>query len=92
MALVDDQEQQRERSRFAEQQGTYWTEMHGEAFAKLAKGTTVIIDVVTGEYVTGPSWFEALETYEQKFGKGRTISWSFEVGRPIFVGGGLWRS
>ncbi len=90
--LIDDPEIEQERTKFAARQGEYWTKVHRDAFDKLPVGTTVIIDVVSGEYVTGPDWFSTLDKYEQKYGQGRTIAWSFEVGRPLFVGGGLWRS
>lgn len=67
-----------------------WKKCHAEAFAKLADGTTVIIDIVSGEYVTGPTWHAARDAFEQRFGTGKTLSHSFTVGRPIFVGGGIW--
>ena len=90
--VVDDPEVWKQRADFAAQQGKYWTQVHAEALGKLPAGTTVIINVITGEYVTGAEWLATREAYEQKFGQGTTISWSFEVDRPIFVGGGLWRS
>jgi hypothetical protein len=92
MPIVDDTEIRHDRAEFAERQGEHWKNVHAEAFSKLPVGTTVIIDVVSGEYVTGQEWFKTLAAYEQKFGRGRTISWTFEIGRPLFVGGGLWRS
>lgn len=92
MPLVDDPEIREQRAEFAARQGTYWAKVHADAFAKLSAGTTVIIEVVSGDYVTGATWHAAREAYDQRFGKGKTISWSFEKDRPIFVGGGLWRS
>lgn len=92
MPLVDDPEIQEQRAEFAQRQGEYWTKVHADAFAKLPAGTTIIINVITGDYVTGTEWFATREAYEQRFGKGKTISWSFEKDRPIYVGGGLWRS
>ena len=89
---VDDPEVWKQRADFAAQQGAYWARVHADAFAKLAAGTTVIINVITGEYVTGAEWLATREAYERKFGQGKSISWSFEKDRPIFVGGGLWRS
>ena len=92
MPLVDDPEVRKQRADFASSQGAYWTKVHADAFEKLPAGTTVIINVITGEYVTGADWFATREAYEQRFGTGKTISWSFEKDRPIFVGGDLWRS
>ena len=92
MPVIDDPAISDERERFAEAQGTHWIKVHADALNALPHGTTVIINVTTGDYVTGTSWLAALEAYEQKFGRGRTLSWSYEVGRPLFVGGGVWRS
>ena len=90
--LVDDPEHQHARAKFVQEEGARWEHVHAAAFAKLPEGTAVVINIVTGEYVTGADCFEAREAFQQKFGKGRTMSWSFVKGRPIFVGGGLWRS
>ena len=92
MPIVDDPEIRRERSEFAHRQGEYWTKVHAEALSKLPDGTAVVINVVTGDIVTGHDWLAARTAFEQRFGKGTTISWSFVVGRPYFVGGGLWQS
>jgi hypothetical protein len=67
-----------------------WKKHHAEELAKIPVGVTVIINLVTGEYVTGPTWHAARDAFEQRFGKGKTFSHSYTVGRPIFVGGGLW--
>ena len=91
MPFVDDPEVRRKRAEFAHEQGEYWMKVHAEDLAKLADGTAVVINDVSGDYVTGDDWLSARNAYEQRFGKGNTISWSFEVNRPIFVGGGLWR-
>ena len=92
METVIEAELDLERAKLADQKGGHWAEVHADALSKLAVGTTVIINVENGDYITGLTWFEALEKFEQRFGKDRAIGWSFEVGRPIFVGGGLWRS
>jgi hypothetical protein len=92
MPLVDDPDVREQRAEFAQKQGEYWTKVHADAYAKLAEGTTIIINVVTGEYITGTDRCATRDAHEQRFGKGKTISWSFDKDRPIFVGGGLWRS
>ena len=93
MTVVDDPETvelSAEEASALGQKGRRWSEVHSDALAKLAAGTTVIINVDTGEYVSASSWFEALEQYQRRFGNDGPFGWSFEVGRPIFVGGGLW--
>ena len=92
MPLVDDPEVREQRAEFAQKQGEYWTKVHADAFAQLPAGTMIIINVITGEYITGSDRCATRDVYDQRFGKGKTISWSFEKDRPIVVGGGLWRS
>ena len=70
--------------------GERWKAHYAEAFAALPKGTAVIIHVASGEYVTAPDWHLARGMFEQRFGTGFVPAYSFTVGRPIFVGGGLW--
>ena len=67
-----------------------WKKHHSAALAALPEGTEVIIDLISGEYVTGADWQAADEAYMQRFGNEDRLSHSYTVGRPIFVGGGLW--
>jgi hypothetical protein len=76
---------------FVAAEGRRWQQVHADAFAKLTPGTTVIIDVATGEYVTGIRWQDAEQAFEQRFGKPERLSYTFDVDRPLFIGGGLWR-
>jgi hypothetical protein len=76
---------------YAGERGKYWRERHEEAFRLLPKGTIVVINCRTGEYVTAPDRLEADDAYVRRFGKNE-IGYSFEIGGGIFVGGGLWRS
>ena len=92
MTAIDDPQVWQQRADFAAQQGAYWQKVHAKALLNLPVGTHVIINVIKGDYVTGADWFQTLEAYEQRFGKDQTLSWSFEVGRPVFLGGGVWRS
>ena len=72
------------------QEADRWKKHHAEAFAKLAVGTTVIIDLASGEYVTGATWQAAEAAFAQRFGREDSLSHIFTAGRPTFIGGGLW--
>ena len=89
---ITDPEHLRARAEFIGAEGGRWKATHAEAFSRLPEGTTVIIDIASGEYVTGKDWHEARDVFEQRFGKNDRFSHSFTVGRPLFVGGGIWRS
>jgi hypothetical protein len=90
MSKITDPVHLRARASLIGQEAARWKAHHAEAFAKLPEGTTVFIDIVTGDYVTGTTWFLALDAFEQKFGTDERFSHSFTVGRPIFLSGGLW--
>ena len=68
--------------------GKRWLDEKHDEIAKLAAGTVVVIDVETGEYVTGASPIEAMDEYDRKIGPERP-GFIHEVGRRIFLGGGL---
>jgi hypothetical protein len=76
---------------FVAAEGRRWQQVHAEAFAKLTPGTTVIIDIATGDYVVGTDWHEARQLFRERFPKPGRTSFSFDVDRPLFVGGGLRR-
>ena len=90
MAKISDPVHLKERKALISQEAERWKAHHAEAFSQLADGTTVIIDIVTGDYVTGQSWHLARDAFDQRFGAGERMSHSFTVGRPIFIGGGVW--
>lgn len=69
--------------------GNRWKLHHEAAFAALADGTTVIIEITTGQYVASRDWQAAWDEFAGKYGFDRP-SYMFTVGKPIFVGGGLW--
>jgi hypothetical protein len=79
------------RNDFVAAEGRRWQQVHAEAFAELRSGTTVIIDIATGEYVTAPDWHQARSAFRHRFGDPGRTSFSFDVDRPLFLGGGLWR-
>lgn len=91
MVTITDRDHLVARANMIAEEAKRWKERHAEAFSRLPEGTTVIIDVVSGEYVTGPTWHTARDVFEQRFGTGQTMSHSFTIGRPTFVGGGLWQ-
>ena len=64
---------------------------HQSALDALPSGTAVIIDIGTGAFVTGSTPEEADAAFRRQFGLEERPSYSFEIGRPIFIGGGLWR-
>ena len=89
MSTIQDPEHLKARASFIGEEGERWRRHHADALSKLPEGTTVIINVVTGDYVTGSDWHAARDAFEQRFGVGKTLSWSYTVGRPLFVGGGI---
>ncbi len=90
MTRIVDPEHLKARAQFAGEEADRWKAHHAQQLALLPEGTTVVIDLATGEYVTGGTWHAAREAFEQKFGSAKRFSHSFTVGRPVFVGGGLW--
>lgn len=58
-------------------------------FDALPVGTVVMINGVNGCYVIGSDDLEAMDKFDQILGKGTTLAFSFTVGRPVFIGGGI---
>ena len=73
----------------AEQQGERWIAALADDFAKLPKGSVVIIKVDDGAYVYASGFIEAQQLFDQKFGKNQTIGWVHRIGESTFVGGGI---
>ena len=90
MPKITDPEHLKARAEMIGGEADRWKQHHAETFARLPVGTTVVIDIASGEYVTGPNWHDARDAFDQRFGTKGRLSHSFTVGRPIFVGGGLW--
>jgi hypothetical protein len=88
---MTDSDQQRLRSQtaFASQEGKRWCVDKRAEFAELQVGTVVALNVVNGSFVTAASDLEAMERFQQTFGKGTTLAYVFEIGRPVFIGGGI---
>jgi hypothetical protein len=80
--------QARARAAFTSEQGQLWLEKKQAEIAALAKGTVVVIDIVTGDYVTGKTWLEAHPAFTQRFGSS-ALGFTHHVGERTFVGGGI---
>jgi hypothetical protein len=72
---------------YAGKHGESWVEHYKDEFARLVKGTIVVINCRTGQYVLGPTRNEAADEFERRFGK--EIGYMIEIGGGIFVGGGI---
>ena len=84
-----ERERWRAHTHFAVEQGKRWRLEKADELAALPFGTVVMINVVNGMYVTAKNRLEAMDKFDQTFGKNTTIGYSFEVGRPTFIGGGI---
>jgi hypothetical protein len=91
MTETADPEDRESRLAMIAAEGERWRTLHGTALSALAPGTSVIIDITTGEYVTAADWHAARRAFADRFGDVGRPRFSFDVDRPIFIGGGLWR-
>ncbi len=91
MGRIDDQSRLRTDLDAVHQEAVYWQDVHRDRLAALPSGTTVVINVETGEYSTGDTWFAAQDAFDQLNSDPSVFGYSFTIGRPIFVGGGIWR-
>jgi hypothetical protein len=91
MGLMLSPEHMEARMSFTLAEAERWRGIHATAIAGLPDGTTVIIDVVSGELITGTTWIAADDAYVQKYGSTERMCFTFTVGRPNFVAGGIWK-
>jgi hypothetical protein len=91
MTDIKDRERTRNKVDETAAEARRWRTVHAEALSKLAPGTTVIIDIATGEYVAALAWQDAEADFERRFGRSERPSFTFDVDRPLFIGGGLWQ-
>ena len=84
-----DQERFEAQTEFAVREGERWRQQKRAELEGLSVGTVVMINVISGEYITAPSRIEAMDRFDQRFGRKTTLGYSFEVGRPVFIGGGI---
>ena len=66
-----------------------WQRQNKALIEQLPHGTTVIVNIATGQHVTGRNGLEAIDEFERIFGL-EAVGWAFEVGIPLNIGGGLW--
>jgi hypothetical protein len=89
--MSNDLEKRREHLRavteFAGKTGPIWIEQLEPELSTFPKGTFIVVNCVTGEYVTGATLSEATEKFEQRFG--RTVGYVHEIGGGFFIGGGI---
>ena len=90
MSTPKDEELARQRARNEEvgQAGKLWLEQKRAEIDALPVGTVVIFNVATGEYVTGLDYLVASDDFHRTFGE-EMPGFVHRVGRPVFVGGGL---
>ena len=70
--------------------GEAWKKTHANKYKELAAGTSVIIEVTTGEFVTARSRLAAHDAFASRFPNSTSQGYAFDVNRPVFVGGGFW--
>lgn len=84
-----DEERFEAQTEFAVREGERWRQQKRAELEGLSVGTVVMFNVISGEYVTAPNRLAAMDLFDQKFGARNTLGFSFEVGRPVFIGGGI---
>ncbi len=84
-----DYERRRAQTEFAVAQGKRWREAKAAEIDELPAGTVVMFNVISGDYITAADRLEAIDKFHQKYGRGGALGFPFEVGRPVFVGGGI---
>ena len=83
-----DEDQARACSAFTREQGERWVAKKKALLDALPKGTVVVIDIVTGEYVTAKTWLAAHPLFQQRFGSS-ALGFVYRAGERSFVGGGI---
>ncbi len=68
--------------------GLQWVEKKQAELEALPTGTVVVIDIKTGEYVTGKTLLDACELFDQSFGVA-TPGFIHRVRDRTFIGGGI---
>ena len=90
MSAPTDEDLARQRVRIEEigRAGAQWLERKRDEIDVLPVGTVVIFNIESGDYVAGPDYLSASDEFHNKFGEA-TPGFVHRVGRPVFVGGGL---
>jgi hypothetical protein len=68
--------------------GNDWLQRLEPVLTQLKETTVVAINLESGEYITAPTRLDALDRFEERFGK-FAIGFMHEIGRPVFIGGGI---
>jgi hypothetical protein len=87
MEALERRARMRAENQYAGDMGEAWAKRHEDEFARLPKGTHVVINCGTGEYVVGPTSLTAIDEFERRFGK--VLGYTIEIGGSAFVGGGI---
>ncbi len=80
--------QARARSAFTAEQGKIWVARKQTLLDALPKGTVVIIDIATGDFVTGATYLDANPLFSQRFGAS-ALGFVYRIGERTFIGGGI---
>ena len=67
--------------------GRAWLERLQPQLEHLPKGTVVVVNCATGEYVTAESRISGIDKFQDRFGN--VAGWLHEIGGGIFIGGGI---
>ena len=86
--LKSDADERRARSETLAMQGEAWVYKKWGELEALPSRTVVLIDVRTGEYVTGQTWLEARTAFDTRFGS-EIAGYVYRVRDRAFVGGGM---
>jgi hypothetical protein len=68
-------------------QGKAWVDKLEPELRALPKGTVVVINCATGEYVTAESRLAGMDRFEERFGD--VAGYLHEIGGGLFIGGGI---
>jgi hypothetical protein len=68
--------------------GDRWLARLEPELSQLTETTVVVINIETGEYVIAATRLGGLDRFEERFGKS-TPGFMHEIGRPVFIGGGV---
>ena len=77
------------RLRLPFRKGIRWRAEKSAELAAPPVGTVAVFNVDIGQYVTATSRIDAMKNFHQTFGAGTILAYSFEVGRLVFIVGGI---
>jgi hypothetical protein len=69
------------------ERGEAWIKELSQELKNLPRGTVIVINCDTGEYVSAASRLDALRKFQERFGN--IPGWMHEIGGGLFVGGGI---